>query len=40
MAYKDLQDFTSIHREWPDDIEMPEDIKELIDRRWKDYETQ
>lgn len=24
-------------REWPDDIEMTEEIKKLVDRRWKDY---
>ena len=40
MAYKDLQDFASIHGEWPDAIGMTEDIKELVDRRWKDYGTQ
>ena len=40
MAYKDLQDFTSIHGEWSDAIEMTKDIKELVDRRWKDYGTQ
>lgn len=24
-------------REWPDDIEMSQEIKELVDRKWKDY---
>lgn len=24
-------------REWPNDIEMTEDIKELVNRRWKEY---
>lgn len=25
-------------REWPDDIEMSEEVKELVDRRWSEYE--
>lgn len=25
------------HREWPGDIEMSEDIKEQVDRRWSEY---
>jgi len=24
-------------REWPDDIEMSEEIKDLVDKRWKEY---
>ena len=24
-------------REWPDDIEMSEEVKELVDRRWSAY---
>ncbi len=24
-------------REWPDDVEMSKDIKDLVDRKWKDY---
>ena len=24
-------------REWPEDIVMSEDIKNLVDRRWKEY---
>ena len=24
-------------REWPDDIEMSEEIKRLVDSRWKEY---
>ena len=25
------------NREWPEDIVMSEDIKNLVDRRWKEY---
>lgn len=25
-------------REWPDDIEMSEEVKKLVDRRWSEYE--
>ncbi|OEF97295.1 menaquinone biosynthesis decarboxylase [Vulcanibacillus modesticaldus] len=25
------------NREWPDDVEMSEEIKELVDRKWKEY---
>jgi 4-hydroxy-3-polyprenylbenzoate decarboxylase len=24
-------------RPWPDDIEMSQDIKELVDKRWTEY---
>lgn len=27
-------------REWPDDIEMSEEIKELVSRRWKEYDIE
>ena len=27
-------------RTWPDDIEMTEEIKNLVDRRWKEYGIQ
>jgi len=25
------------YREWPDEVEMDEDVKSLVDRRWKEY---
>jgi 4-hydroxy-3-polyprenylbenzoate decarboxylase len=26
------------NREWPEDVEMSKEIKELVDKKWKEYE--